>query len=66
MLVQEAAGKIFLLPAWPATWDTDFKLNLSQRTVISGTVKDGKLVSWDIQPASRKHDVTVCQPQPAN
>jgi hypothetical protein len=63
MLVQEAGGKIFLLPAWPATWDTDFKLHLSQRTVISGTVKDGKLVSWDIQPASRKKDVTVCQPQ---
>jgi hypothetical protein len=65
MLVQEAGGKILLLPAWPAAWDTDFKLHLAQRTVISGTVKDGKLVSWEIQPASRKKDVTVCQPQSA-
>ncbi len=63
MLVQEAGEKIFLLPALPATWDTDFKLHLSQRTVISGTVKDGTLVSWDIQPTSRKKAVTVCQPQ---
>jgi hypothetical protein len=65
MLVQEAGDKIFLLPAWPATWDADFKLHLSQRTVLTGSVKDGRLVAWDIQPASRKKDVTVCQPQPA-
>ena len=38
---------------------------VSDPIVVSGTVKDGKLVSWDIQPASRKKDVTVCQPQSA-
>jgi len=65
MLVQEARGKILLLPAWPAMWDADFKLHLSQRTVISGTVKEGTLVKWDIQPSSRKKDVMVCQPQAA-
>jgi len=65
MLVQEAGQKILLLPAWPADWDVDFKLHLSRRTVLTGTVKDGKLTAWDIQPASRKKDVTVCQPQPA-
>ena len=31
MLVQEAGGKILLLPAWPADWDADFKLHLTQR-----------------------------------
>jgi hypothetical protein len=64
MLVQEAGEKIFLLPAWPADWDVDFKLHLARRTVLTGTVKDGKLVAWDIQPASRKKDVTVCKAQP--
>jgi hypothetical protein len=64
MLVQEAGDKILLLPAWPADWDVDFKLHLARQTVLGGTVKDGKLVAWDIQPASRKNDVTVCQPQP--
>jgi len=64
MLVQEAGEKILLLPAWPANWDVDFKLHLSQRTVLSGTVKNGKLAAWDIQPASRKKDVQVGQPQP--
>ncbi len=64
MLVQEAGDKILLLPAWPADWDTDFKLHLMHATVVTGTVQDGKLVSWDIEPSSRKKDVVVCQPQP--
>ena len=64
MLVQEAGDKILLLPAWPAPWDVDFKLHLARRTVLRGTVKDGKLVAWDIQPASREKDVVVCRPQP--
>jgi len=64
MLVQEAADKILLLPAWPADWDADFKLHLARRTVIRGTVKDGKLTTWDIEPSSRKNDVVVCRPQP--
>jgi len=74
MLVQEgngppspknsgAASKILLLPAWPSDWDADFKLHLSRETVITGTLKQGKLITWDIQPASRKADVIVCQPQ---
>ena len=63
MLVQEVDGKILLLPAWPASWDTRFKLHLPQQTVISGEVKDGKLVDWSIEPASRKEDVRVYQPQ---
>ncbi len=63
MLVQEAEGKILLLPAWPADWDTDFKLHLENRTTISGTVVNGELIKWNIQPSSRKKDVVVCKPQ---
>lgn len=63
MLVQEAGAKILLLPAWPADWDVDFKLHLEHQTTLAGTVKDGKLLTWDIQPAARRADVVVCQPQ---
>ena len=63
MLVQEAEGKILLLPAWPSDWDVDFKLHLTGNTVLSGTVKDGKLLSWDVIPESRKNDVIIYQPQ---
>ena len=63
MLVQEANGKILLLPAWPAKWDVDFKQHVTGGAVISGQVKDGKLVNWDILPADRKSDVVVYEPQ---
>ena len=63
MIAQEAGDRILLLPAWPANWDADFKLRLMRGAVLTGTVKEGKLVAWDIQPASRKKDVAVCQPQ---
>jgi hypothetical protein len=63
MLVQEAGGKIFLLPAWPDTWDADFRLHLSGNSVITGTVKDGKLLTWEIIPESRKNDVVLLKPQ---
>jgi len=53
MLVQEAGKKILLLAAWPANWDVDFKLCVARGAVLAATVKDGKLIAWDIQPASR-------------
>jgi len=65
MLVQEAAGKILLLPAWPSDWDADFKLHLEKKTTISGKVVGGELVEWTVQPAARRKDVVVCKPQVA-
>jgi len=62
MLAQEGNGKIYLLPAWPSEWDADFKLHLSGGTVLTGVVKDGKLVAWDITPQTRKTDVVLCEP----
>ena len=63
MLVQEANGKILLLPAWPAAWDVDFKLHLSRGTVIEGSVRDGELAHWKVEPSARAGDVTVRRPQ---
>jgi hypothetical protein len=65
MLIQESETsnlkpKIFLLPAWPMEWDVDFKLHLQGGVVLTGTVKDGKLVQWDCTPGTRKPDVVVC------
>lgn len=63
MLVQEGNGKILLLPAWPSQWDANFKLHVSRGGIVTGTVRDGKLVEWDIQPASLRSKVVVCEPQ---
>jgi hypothetical protein len=66
MLVQEAGDKVLLLPAWPADWDADFKLHLTHGGLISGTVKNGKLLAWDIQPSARRKNVVLYQPQQAS
>ncbi len=59
MLVQEGRGKIYLLPAWPKTWDADFKLHVSEGGILEGRVQNGILKSWHIQPASRAGQVIV-------
>jgi len=56
-------GKILLLPAWPADWDVDFKLHVDHHATIRGSVKNGKLLTWSISPASRTKDVVVCEIQ---
>lgn len=35
-IVQEAAGKFHVLPAWPPRWDVTFKLHQFYRTVMEG------------------------------
>jgi hypothetical protein len=63
MLLQADDGKIQLLPAWPKEWDVDFKLHTQCRTVIEGSVKNGKLARWEITPEDRRKDVIVLDPQ---
>jgi hypothetical protein len=60
LVMQTDGRKIYLLPAWPRDWDCEFKLHAPLKTVVTGTVKDGKLVAWDVTPAERKRDVILC------
>ncbi len=57
MLMQVDGKKIMLLPAWPAGWDADFKLNAPYNTTVEGRVEKGKLISLKVTPASRMADV---------
>jgi len=59
MLLQSDGRKIYLLPAWPRDWDCEFKLHAPLQTVITGRVKNGELVQWDITPSKRRADVVV-------
>lgn len=63
MLMQTDGHKIFLLPAWPKEWDADFKLHAPDRTVVEGTVRNGKLASFKVTPTERQKDVTFLEPQ---
>jgi len=59
MLMQTTDNRIFLLPAWPREWDVEFRLHAPQQTVVEAKVKEGKIVSLNVVPESRRSDVIV-------
>lgn len=59
MLLQTEAEKIFLLPAWPKTWDVSFRLHAPGKTIIEGEVKDGKLIRLETTPPERQQDLVL-------
>ena len=61
MLLFADGDRINLLPAWPKEWNVKFKLHAPRSTVVEGTVKEGKLVSWKVTPANRSKDVVIPQ-----
>jgi hypothetical protein len=54
-----AGGEIRLLPAWPADWDVDFRLHAPGQTVVTCSVRGGRIVRLDVQPESRRKDVVL-------
>lgn len=59
MVMQEAGGKIYLLPAFPLDWNVTFKQHASQKTVVTATYRSGKLEKWSVTPKSREKDVVL-------
>jgi len=61
MLLQTDDRKIYLLPAWPKTWDVHFKLHAPYQTTVECVVKDGKVQTLKVLPESRRADVVVME-----
>ena len=59
MLMQTDGRKIFLLPAWPKEWNVEFKLHAPQQTVVEGVYRDGRVVSLQVTPESRRADLEI-------
>ncbi|GAB3290957.1 DUF5703 domain-containing protein [Hymenobacter humi] len=59
MLLQTDDQKIYLLPAWPKTWDVHFKLHAPYQTTVEATVRNGKVQELKVLPESRRKDVVV-------
>ena len=57
MLLQSDGNKIYVLPAWPKSWNVSFKLHAPSNTTVEGIVKAGKLEKLIVTPASRAKDV---------
>jgi len=59
MLMQTIGDEIRLLPAWPSEWNVDFRLHAPRQTIVTGQVRDGKIVDLVVRPESRAKDVVV-------
>jgi len=60
MLLHQGEGDaILLLPAWPKTWDTQFKLYAPKNTSVEVIYKGGKLLKLKVTPESRRKDVIL-------
>ncbi len=59
MLMQCEGRKILLLPAWPKSWNVEFKLHAPFHTTVEGRYVDGKLQQLTVTPAARRDDVTI-------
>ena len=57
MLLQSDGRKVLLFPAWPKTWDVDFKLRAAYNTVVEATLKDGKITRLKVTPEERRGDI---------
>ena len=57
MLLQTDGKKIYLFPAWPHLWDVHFKLFAPYNTTVEAVLRNGKLVSLDVEPEQRRQDI---------
>ncbi len=59
MLLQAEGDAIHVLPAWPKGWDVEFRLHAPRNTVLSGTVRGGRLESLEVAPLERRANVVL-------
>ena len=59
MLMQTFEEKIYILPAWPANWNADFKLHAPHKTVVEAVIRNGSIEKLKVTPKERRKDVVV-------
>lgn len=59
MLMQCFDDEILLFPAWPKTWNVNFRLHAPKNTIVEGIFKDGKIEELKVFPESRRRDLRI-------
>ena len=59
MLMQTPGKKIYLFPAWPESWDCNFRLHAPYETIVECEYKNGKIIKLNVTPESRKADIVI-------
>ena len=62
MLLQCVGNQIRLLPAWPAGWNVDFKLNAPGNTAVRLVLTNGTVTTLTASPAARTNDFVESPP----
>lgn len=57
MMLQSVDDKILVLPAFPSSWNVDFKLHAFNNTTVRVKSKGLNISTMDVSPLSRKQDV---------
>jgi hypothetical protein len=57
MLLQTPGDSIYLLPAWPRSWDVHFKLHAPRNTTVEVILRRGKIELLRVTPQERMADV---------
>lgn len=59
MMLQNVNHQILVLPAFPASWNVDFKLHAFDNTTVRVISKGTEIKQMDVSPLSRKKDVVL-------
>jgi len=59
MLMQTEGKEIFLLPAWPKTWEVIFKLHAPHNTIVRGKFREEEFKELEVTPKNRRKDVVI-------
>ena len=59
MLMQTEGRTIYLTPAWPESWEADFRLHAPFQTTLTGKVRAGRIVDLVVDPPERRADVRM-------
>lgn len=62
MVMQTEKDTIYLLPAFPASWDVSFRLYADIHTTVEAEYKGGRLCRLQVTPPEREKDVVLCGP----
>jgi hypothetical protein len=64
MLMQCVTNQIYLLPAWPAGWNVDFKLNAASNTTVRLIYTNQAVTTLTVSPALRTNNLVELPPAP--
>jgi len=62
MIMQVEGDRTYLLPAWPADWNVDFKLHAPRKTTVQASVRAGKITDLVVNPPERRANIIVVGP----